>query len=268
VRQPERELGETSNANAICETRMKLTIVGSGDAFGSGGRLQTCYHVGLGGEDVLIDCGATALIGMQQLGLDPDRVSTIFISHLHGDHFAGLVWFLLHAHYVTERTAPLTITGPAGIAQRFATAADTLFPGTTAISKRFEMRFIEYAEGVPLDVGPLRVTAYEVRHPSGAPPYALRLEGNGKIVGFSGDSRWVESLFKASNGADLYISECFSFAEPIGYHMAWSDIEKNLDRLGAKRVLLTHMNADMLARSAQIRDPRVLVASDGMQIDI
>jgi ribonuclease BN (tRNA processing enzyme) len=59
---------------------MKLTVVGSGDAFGSGGRLQTCYHVTLpDGEQVLLDCGATAVIGMQRLGLDPDRVSTIFI---------------------------------------------------------------------------------------------------------------------------------------------------------------------------------------------
>ena len=249
---------------------MQLTIVGSGDAFGSGGRLQTCYHVAgaRAGEDVLIDCGATALIGMQQLGLDPDRVSTIYVSHLHGDHFGGLVWFLLHAHYVTQRTAPLTITGPAGIAQRFATAADTLFPGTTAIAKRFDMRFVEYAESVPLDVGPMRVTPFEVRHPSGAPPYALRLESGGNTIGFSGDSQWVDSLFKASSGADLYITECFSFAEPIGYHMAWRDIEKNLDRLGARRVLLTHMNDDMLKRSAQICDPRILIAKDGLQIDI
>jgi len=249
---------------------MKLTIVGSGDAFGSGGRLQTCYHVSgaRAGEDVLIDCGATALIGMQQLWLDPDRVSTVYVSHLHGDHFGGLVWFLLHAHYVTQRTAPLTITGPAGIAQRFATVADALFPGTTAIAKRFDMRFVEYAEGIPLDVGPMRVTPFEVRHPSGAPPYALRLESGGKTIGFSGDSQWIDSLSKASSGADLYITECFSFAEPIGYHMAWRDIEKNLDRLGAKRVLLTHMNDDMLKRVGQIRDPRILIAKDGMQIEL
>lgn len=247
---------------------MKLTIVGSGDAFGSGGRLQTCYHVAGAGEDVLIDCGATALIGMQQLGLDPDRVSTIFISHLHGDHFAGLVWFLLHSNFVSQRTAPLTITGPAGIAQRFATAAESLFPGSTAIRKRFDMRFIEYAEGLPLDVGPARVTAFEVRHPSGAPPYALRVEIGGKTVGFSGDTIWVDSLLGAAKGADLFISECFSFEAQIGYHMTWRDVEKNLDRLGAKRVLLTHMSAEMLANREHVRDSRVLLAEDGMRIDI
>jgi len=247
---------------------MKLTIVGSGDAFGSGGRLQTCYHVALPGEDVLIDCGVTALIGMQRLGLDPDRVSTIFVSHLHGDHFGGLVWALLHAHYVTKRTAPLTITGPAGITARFAAAAEALFPGSTKIERRFEMRFLEYAERTPLQVGAVRVTPYEVRHPSGAPPYALRLEHGGKTLSFSGDTEWVESLLSAANGADLFISECFSFDEQVGSHTTWRDIEMNLDRLGAKRVMLTHMSTEMLSRRSQIRDPRVLFAEDGMTLEI
>jgi ribonuclease BN (tRNA processing enzyme) len=247
---------------------MRLTVVGSGDAFGSGGRLQTCYHVAVPGEEFLIDCGATAVIGMQQLGLDPDRVSTIFISHLHGDHFAGLVWWLLYAHYVTKRTAPVTITGPVGIAERFAIAAEALFPGTPAIERRFDMRFIEYTERVPLQIGAVQVTPYEVSHPSGAPPYALRLESGGKTLSFSGDTEWVDSLLPAANGADLFIAECFSFDVQVGYHLTWRNIEMNLDRLGAKRVLLTHMSAEMLGRRAHVHDPRVLLAKDGMTIDI
>lgn len=248
---------------------MKLTIVGCGDAFGSGGRLHTCYHVAVPGEEFLIDCGATALIGMQRLGLDPDRVSTIFISHLHGDHFAGLVWGLLYAHYVSERTAPLTITGPAGIAERFAAAAEALFPGSTKIERRFAMTFVEYAQGVPLDVGAVRVTPYEVCHPSGAPPYALRLESGGKVLSFSGDTKWVDSLLPAARDADLFIAECFGFSEQVGgHHMTWRDIECNLDRLAAKRVLLTHMSAEMLANREHVRDSRVLLAEDGMRIDI
>ena len=247
---------------------MKLTIVGSGDAFGSGGRLQTCFHVAVPGEEFLIDCGATALIGMQQLGLDPDRVATIFISHLHGDHFAGLVWALLHAHYVTTRTAPLTIAGPVGIAQRFAAAAEALFPKSMEIERRFTMKFIEYAEQVPLDIGGVRVTPFEVCHPSGAPPYALRIESDGKVLGFSGDTKWVDTLLPVASGADLFITECFSFSEQVGHHMTWRDIERNIDKLGARRVLLTHMGGEMLANRKHVRDPRVMLAEDGMRIDI
>ena len=247
---------------------MKLTVVGSGDAFGSGGRLQTCFHVAAGDEAFLIDCGATSLIGMQRLGLDPERVSSIFISHLHGDHFSGLVWWMIQAHHVTRRERPLTIAGPASIEERFLKAAETLFPGTAKIERRFEMRFIEFTQDRSIEVGPVRVTPYEVRHPSGAPPYALRIETAGKTVSFSGDTQWVDSLIDAANGADLYISECFGFDTPVGYHMTWREIEKQLDRLGAKRVLLTHMNTEMLAKRSEVRDPRVLVAEDGMIIDI
>jgi ribonuclease BN (tRNA processing enzyme) len=247
---------------------MKLTIVGSGDAFGSGGRLQTCFHIALPGEEVLLDCGATSVIGMHKQGLDPDRISTIFITHLHGDHFGGLVWWLLHAHYVTGRTAPLTITGPVGIAERFATAADALFPGTSKIARRFEMRFVEYAADTPLTVGQVTVTPFEVSHPSGAPPYALRLESGGKTLSFSGDTEWVETLVPAAQESDLFICECFTFDAQVGYHMTWRNIEKNLDRFGAKRVMLTHMSGGMLDKRAQISDPRVLLAEDGMILDI
>jgi ribonuclease BN (tRNA processing enzyme) len=246
---------------------MKLTVVGSGDAFGSGGRLQTCFHVALGSDEILIDCGATALIGMQRLGLDPNRVSKIYISHLHGDHFGGLIWFLLHAHYVSQRTAPLTIVGPQGIAQRFATAAEALFPKSTQIERRFEMRFVEHADRVPTEIDGVRVTPFEVLHPCGAPPYALRLEWGGKILAFSGDTKWVDSLLPAAKGADLFITECFTFTVPSGYHMAWTDIEPNLDKFGARRVLLTHMGPEMLANMQQARS-RVMLAEDGMQIEV
>ncbi|MFN3626072.1 MAG: MBL fold metallo-hydrolase [Hyphomicrobium sp.] len=247
---------------------MRLTVVGSGDAFGSGGRLQTCYHVAAAEGDYLIDCGATALIGMQKLGLDPDRVGTIFISHLHGDHFGGLVWWLLHAHYVSGRTAPLAIVGPAGIAQRFAAAAEALFPNSTQIERRFAMTFIEHAAQVPLDVGGATVTPFEVMHPSGAIPYALRFACDGKVLSFSGDTKWVETLVAAAKGADLFICESFGFERPTGYHMSWRDVADNIDRLGARRILLTHMGPDMLAHRDEVRDERVLLAEDGLVIDI
>ena len=54
-----------------------MTVVGCGDAFGSGGRLQTCYHVETAATRFLIDCGASALIGFNRTGLEPNAVATI-----------------------------------------------------------------------------------------------------------------------------------------------------------------------------------------------
>ena len=112
---------------------MKLTVVGCGDAFGSGGRLQTSYYVETAATRFLIDCGATVLIGLNKLGIDPNSIPTVFISHLHGDHYAGLVWWLIHAQHVAKRTVPLTVTGPVGIEARFKAAAEALFPGSTGV---------------------------------------------------------------------------------------------------------------------------------------
>ena len=204
---------------------MKLTVVGCGDAFGSGGRLQTSYHVETPATRFLIDCGATALIGLNKLGIDPNAIPTIFISHLHGDHYAGLVWWLIHAQHVAKRTAPLTVVGPRGHRgalqgrrggavsglQRRAAAIRPAVPGITREQ--------------PLDVGPVRVTPFEVKHASGAPPYALRFETDGKVLSFTGDTEWVESLVPAGQGADLYIMECYQFEGEPRFHTSWKTIE-------------------------------------------
>jgi ribonuclease BN (tRNA processing enzyme) len=248
---------------------MKLTVVGSGDAFGSGGRLQTSFHVSSPSGDFLIDCGATTIIGMQRLGINPNGIGRVFISHLHGDHFAGLIWWLLHAHYVSGRTAPLTVYGPVGIAERFAVAAEALFPNSTQIVRRFELRFETFSPEVPVQLEGLKVTPFEVQHPSGATPYALRFETDGKVLAFSGDTRWVENLIPAATGADLFISECFGFEPPTGYHMSWQgDIAQNIERLGVRQILLTHMGPAMLERRDEVQHPKVMLAEDGMVLEI
>ena len=248
--------------------RIKLTIAGCGDAFGSGGRLQTTFLAESGGERWLIDCGATALIGLNRLGVDPNSIATIVISHLHGDHFAGLVWWLLHGQHVAKRTAPLAVYGPPGIGPRFAIAAEALFPGSTRITPRFEMRFIELTAGRPQPIGAMAVTPYEVVHPSGAPTFALRFEIGSKVLAFSADTEWTDSLLPACRGADLAIMECFWFEGSPPYHMSWRTIEANLDRLAAKRVLLTHMGEPMLARRGEVADPRVILAEDGLVVSV
>jgi ribonuclease BN (tRNA processing enzyme) len=247
---------------------MKLTVVGCGDAFGSGGRLQTCYHVEASSTRFLIDCGATALIGFNKLGLDPNTVETIFISHLHGDHFSGLVWWLVHAQHVAKRTAPLTVVGPEGIRVRFEAAAEALFPGSTTIQRRYDLRFLELAREKPLDVGQVRVTPFEVKHPSGAPPYALRFELEGKVLSFTGDTEWVDTLVPAGRGADLYIMECYQLEGEPRYHMSWKRIAAELDRIGPRRVMLTHMATAMLARRGEVTDPRVVLAEDGLVLQV
>jgi ribonuclease BN (tRNA processing enzyme) len=246
---------------------MKLTIVGCGDAFGSGGRLQTCYCVESGQGRLLIDCGATTLIGLERVGIDPNSIDTVLISHLHGDHFSGLVWWYLHALHVSKRRTALTVAGPVGLEKRFKQAAEALFPGSLRAEMPFELRFVEQVAGRAEPLGGFEVMAFEVSHPSGAVSHALRLEGAGRTIAFSGDTEWVEPLVACASRADLFLCECYAYDRPVRYHMNWLKLQGELPRLGAKRVVLTHMNADMLANLGNVAAPGVTLAEDGLTIE-
>ena len=132
----------------------------------------------------------------------------------------------------------------------------------------FETRYVELSPGGSAAVGPLLVHATEVNHPSGAPALALRTETAGRVVAFSGDTEWVDGLVACATGADLYITECTAYDRPLPYHINWGVLASNLDRLGARRVMLTHMGPDMLVRREAMAHAGVLLAEDGLTIDL
>lgn len=247
---------------------MKLTIVGSGDAFGVGGRLQACFHVETGARAFLIDCGVTSIMGLGKLGLDPNRVDTILVSHLHGDHFGGLVWWLIHALYVAKRQTPLTIAGPRGIERRFLTAAEALYPDSTTVPRRFDLRFLELTAGKTTAVEGIEVQPYLASHPSGAPSHLMRISIEGRVIAFTGDTEWVDDIVACQDKADVFICECQTFRTPIRYHMNWGVLESNAPQFTAKRVLVTHMGAEMLAQAPVVIRPPLVAAYDGMVVEL
>jgi ribonuclease BN (tRNA processing enzyme) len=243
-------------------TPVALRFLGSGDAFGSGGRFQTCMHLSGAAGAVLIDCGASSLIAMKRDGVDPDDVDVVLLTHLHGDHFGGVPFLILDAQF-TRRARPLLIAGPPGVRARVETTMEALFPGSTGVPRKFEVKFIELAERSTARVGSATVTAFPVVHASGAPPFALRVDYGDRIIAYSGDTEWAESLIEAARDADLFVCEAYTFDRHVKFHLDYKTIEAQAERLGARRIILTHMGRDMLAREAEARFER---AHDGLVV--
>ncbi len=244
---------------------MKLTIAGCGDAFGSGGRFNTCFHVAASCGNFLIDCGASTPVALSKLGLAPNAIGTIFISHLHGDHFGGVPFFMLQGWYASKRTAKLTIAGPASIEKRVWDTLELLFPGAVCKKNLFEIEFVELPANDTRVVNGIEVTSFAVRHFSGAPSLALRFKLDGKIISFSGDTEWTDKLILASADADLHLQECYTFDSRYKFHSSHKELAEKLVNSTAKRILLTHFSDEMLARH---NEAIWECAYDGMVIEL
>lgn len=225
-----------------------LTFIGCGDAFGSSGRDHTCFHLTDGTSQVLIDCGASALPALKRARLDTAAIDAVLVSHLHGDHFGGVPFLLLDGIYATRRTRPLTIAGPPGVEARVLSTFDLMFPGASArLAEAFPCRFVEYVVDGEIVVNGMRVQTRAVEHPSGAPSCALRIEWRNRIVAYSGDTAWTDTLIDIARDADLFVCECYTAQKVVPYHLSYQTLLEKAPLLRARRLVLTHMGPEMLA---------------------
>lgn len=243
---------------------MKITILGSGDAFGSGGRFNTCLHVEAGTETMLLDCGATSLVALNRAGIARNPISTLLFTHFHGDHFGGLPAFLLDAQFVSRRSEPLTIAGPAGVEHRALHALETDFPGASGNRWRFPITFVEVTPEAPATLAGLSAEAFPMVHDERAGPcQGYRLARGGKVFAFSGDTAWTQALIPLAAGADVLLVECYTYDQVLANHLDYRTLAAHRGELATPRIILTHMGPAMLAHDAPLPEER---AHDGMVI--
>jgi ribonuclease BN (tRNA processing enzyme) len=247
---------------------MRLTVIGSGDAFGSGGRTNTCFWLETAKGTLTVDFGASALPALKARNLDPNDIDAIVLSHLHGDHFGGLPFLLLDYQFLARRERPLLIAGPPGTRARLDAVLENFFPKAGKNKWRFPWSVREITVGVENDVLGHSLLTTEVIHQSGAPSTALRLSDGDKTFAYSGDTEWTDALVPIAAGADLFICECYAYAgTKITGHMSWEILKPRLAEFNAKRIMLTHMNPSVLARLDEIKAAGVLIAADGLVLD-
>lgn len=227
---------------------MQVQFVGCGDALGSGGRFNTCFHVTGARVNVLIDCGASSLPALKRLGVARENIDLILITHFHGDHFAGLPFLLLDAQF-TRRARPLVIAGPQGIETRLMQVMEALFENSSKTKQRFDLSVVALNPGETRTFGAVDVTPFPVVHgESGGPFLAYRIEAEGRVIAYSADTEWTETLIPLARGADLFIAEAYYYDKVVKNHLSLKTLEAHLPEINPKRLILTHMSDDMLGR--------------------
>jgi ribonuclease BN (tRNA processing enzyme) len=258
--------GNSHSLKKIFLTRivMEITVLGCGDAFGSGGRLQTSFLVQTAEHTILLDCGATILPALHKQDFSSEHIDAVVITHFHGDHYGGLPFLLLEAAKRYKRSRALTLVGPKGLQERLEKLLPLLYPGTEDVFRSFPIHYHTYGEEAVEVVG-LAVQAWEVTHSEESLPHGVRISSGEKVLAFSGDTTWHENLIPLAQGADLFICECNLWKGKSTAHLSWEVLQKNLARLSAKKIVLTHAGQEVLERQHEI--PLTILA-DGNRLHL
>jgi ribonuclease BN (tRNA processing enzyme) len=242
---------------------VRVTFIGSGNAFADGGRSHACIHVSTTGVSLLLDCGGSSLPAIKR-EIDPEAIDAIAISHLHGDHFGGIPYLVIEQHFA-GRTAPLAIGGPRALPERLRAAESALYPDffrNTKVGFPIQETLLGANE---VELGGAHVSALPVKHVAESDPHGLRVRVGTKLIAYSGDATWSDELARVAKGADLFICDASSFDSDDPSHISYRTLLSHRSELDCRRIVLTHLGAETLARIGELELEH---AVDGTVLDL
>ncbi|MFT4898728.1 MAG: ribonuclease BN (tRNA processing enzyme) [Flavobacteriales bacterium] len=207
---------------------MNVKVLGSGNAFNQDERLNSAYLINSHNKNILVDCGFTVPYALQKLKFPFCDLDYIFITHYHGDHYAGLSALLLGLKYIYPLEKELTIVGPGDVRGKVLELLKVLYGGTEKILDELNLKFVSVDQnGGKYKEGDLCFESVLMKHSEKAEPvgYLLRLEG--KNIGFSGDTCWHDGVEPFVHACDKVFLEC-NFADKVGEgHISVDELESS-----------------------------------------
>ncbi len=231
----------------------ELQAMGSGDAFGSGGKMHTCFWINWNKKNFLVDCGATSSVAIKSSGKNIENIDAIFISHLHGDHIGGIPFILMELAYIKKnKKHRIEIFGPKGTRERIKTLQNLLYPD----SLRYTEAISEFKEYNDLDSwNEFSIETYDVKHAELSFPKGLRISHDEKIFAYSGDCEWDDILLNISASADLFICECYNYQNTTPGHLNYVELMEKHHLLTSKNIMLTHPGPELLENIEKVDIP-------------
>jgi ribonuclease BN (tRNA processing enzyme) len=143
---------------------------------------------------------------------------------------------------------------------------EALFEHSSKTKQRFDLSVVALEPEESRSFGAVKVTPYSVVHgESGGPFLAYRIETEGRVIAYSADTEWTQTLIPAAREADLFIAEAYYYDKIVKNHLSLTTLEAHLSEINARRLILTHMSDDMLGRLASLS---YTTASDGLVVEL
>lgn len=247
----------------------RITCLGSSDAFNSGGRANSCFWIDDAQGAFTVDFGPTALLSIEREGLNLDRLDSVYLTHLHGDHIGGLPMLLCRLQYRGGRRQPLHIWGPPGTEGRLAGLLDACYPSLTRRGLSFPLRVRRWTVPGTVKSGARSVTAIRARHDTHAIACSLSIATGAHRLVFSGDTGWQSTLAELADGADLFVCECSDVEAGFWAHISLAEIAAQRSVITARRLWLTHLSAASRRAALDRADALDLtVVDDGLALEL
>lgn len=257
---------------------MKLKILGTGTFFANITKTASAFLLETDNLKILIDCGPGTLVRLSQIGIKPEDLDYVFLTHFHPDHTADL--FSLFMNYcLADFKSPGSITnfpkfiGPTGISQfmiNYGQNSELL-----ALNKWNKIEFVDYQPSMDFDN--FKFKAFKVDHTAfglKANAYALRFEINDQIIAFSGDSIDCQGVKDASKNTDLFICDAsYSKGNGSPAHMDTISIGEICQSSQVKKVILTHCypeseNMDLVSEVKEKFTGEIIKGQDLTEIEL
>lgn len=259
---------------------IKVVLLGSGSTYPNPTRYHPSLAIVYEGDNLLFDCGEAVQIRLQQAGISPMKIDSIFITHLHGDHFFGLPG-IVYSMALQGRTKPLTIYGPKNIASlkvimelgyhqvNFPVNFVEVKAGTVLEGEDWVVEAIEVEHGIPalayrfMEKNKLKVLKSKIKGLNVGPWLKKIIDGEtvsigGKKIGpeilkkidgrrivYSGDCMPSNSLVKFAEGADLLFHEATYSGEDVElakerFHSTSRQAAEIAKRSRVKKLIIFH----------------------------
>ncbi|MCR6095676.1 MBL fold metallo-hydrolase [Salipaludibacillus agaradhaerens] len=214
---------------------MKVTVIGYWGAYPEANEATSSFLVEEGETKVLLDCGSGAVAQLQNK-IELKELDAVILSHYHHDHMAdlGVLTYSRIVDISLEKTdRPLQIFAHNYDKEAFDSLGNDTYTSVVA-----------YNESTPLIIGPLKVSFQKTAHPVTC--YAMKVESQltNKVLVYTADTAFEESLIPFAEKANLLIAETSFYAGQDGRkfgHMTSEEVAKLATASQAQSVLLSHL---------------------------